>query len=231
MRPPRRQNPRTNCATGTRACEKDEHLRSITQEHETALEEQRASNEEISSANEELQSTNEELATAKEELQSAIEELTTVNEELHNRNHELGILLNDLNNLFTAVNTPVLMVDRARLLRRFTPAAERFLGVSAGDLGYDIAELSARTNVPQIHQLVGEVLNTLAVATQEIQDHEGCWWSLTIRPYRTVDHRIEGAVLTFANVDSSEAQLASVGGVAGLRGRDCRNRPGIYWWY
>ena len=112
--------------------EKDEHLRSITQEHEAALEEQRASNEEISSANEELQSTNEELATAKGSLQSAIEELTTVNEELHNRNHELGVLLNDLNNLFTAV-TPVLMVDRARLLRRFTPAAERFLGVSACD--------------------------------------------------------------------------------------------------
>jgi two-component system, chemotaxis family, CheB/CheR fusion protein len=187
--------------------EKDEHLRSITQEHEAALEEQRASNEEISSANEELQSTNEELATAKEELQSAIEELTTVNEELQNRNHELGVLFNDLNNLFTAVDTPILMVDRARLLRRFTPAAERFLGVRAGDLGYNIAELSARTNVPEIHQLVGEVLDTLAVTTREMQDREGCWWSLTVRPYRTVDHRIEGAVLTFANVDSLKRSL------------------------
>jgi len=187
--------------------QKDEHLRSITQEHEAALEEQKASNEEISSANEELQSTNEELATAKEELQSAIEELTTVNEELQNRNHELGVLLNDLNNLFTAVNTPILMVDRARLLRRFTPAAERFFGVRADDLGCDIADLSARSNVPQIHQLVGEVLDTLAIGTHEIQDHEGCWWSLTIRPYRTVDHRIEGAVLTFANVDSLKRSL------------------------
>ena len=71
---------------------------------------------------------NEELSTAKEELQSANEELTTVNEELQNRNHEQGILVNDLNNLFAAVNTPILMFDRALLLRRFTPAAERSLG-------------------------------------------------------------------------------------------------------
>ena len=85
-------------------------------------------------------------------------------------------------------------------LRRFTPAAERFLGVRTGDLGRDIADLSSRTNVPQIHGLVREVVDTLAVGTHEIQDHQGCWWSLTIRPYRTVDHRIEGAVLTLANV-------------------------------
>ena len=187
--------------------EKDEHLRSITEEHEAALEEQRASNEEISSANEELQSTNEELATTKEELQSAVEELTTVNEELQNRNHELGVLFNDLNNLFTAVNTPILMVDRSRLLRRFTPAAERFFGLSTGDLGRDIADLPARTNLPQLHGLVREVIDTLAVGTYEIQDQENCWWSVSIRPYRTIDHRIEGAVLTFVNVDSLKRSL------------------------
>ena len=73
--------------------------------------------------------------------------------------------------------------------------------------GVTLPIFAARTNVPQIHQLVGEVLDTLAIGTHEIRDHEGCWWSLTIRPYRTVDHRIEGAVLTFANVDSLKRSL------------------------
>jgi two-component system CheB/CheR fusion protein len=178
-----------------------EHLRALTAEHETALEEQKASNEEISSANEELQSSNEELSTAKEELQSANEELTTVNEELQSRNQELSTLVNDLNNLFAAANTPILIFDRALFLRRFTPAAERYLGLSPVDLGRPIADLPIRTRVPQLEQLVRGVINTLSVSTHEMQDHDGSWWSLAIRPYLTLDHRIDGAVLTFADVN------------------------------
>jgi two-component system CheB/CheR fusion protein len=187
--------------------EVQDYLRTLTEEHEAALEEQKASNEEISSANEELQSTNEELSTAKEELQSANEELTTVNEELQNRNQELGILFNDLNNLFAAVDTPILIFDRALHLRRFTPAAERSLGLHPADLGRTISDLPMRTSVPQLEELVRGVVDTLAVATHEMQDHDGGWWSLAIRPYRTLDHRIEGAVLTFADVTSLKRGL------------------------
>ncbi len=182
--------------------EAHEYIRSLTTEYEAALEEQKASNEEISSANEELQSTNEELETAKEELQSTNEELTTVNEELQNRNQEQSLLVNDLNNLFAAVNTPILMFDRGLLLRRFTPAAERSLGLSPADLGRALADLPTRTGVPPLDKRVREVIDTLAVTTHEMQDQDGCWWSLAIRPYRTLDHRIEGAVLTFADVDA-----------------------------
>jgi len=143
-------------------------------------------------------------------LQSANEELTTVNEELQNRNHEQGILVNDLNNLFAAVNTPILMFDRALLLRRFTPAAERSLGLSPADLGRGMADLPARTSLPQLEQLVRGVLDTLAIATREMQDNDGYWWSVAIRPYRTLDHRIEGAVLTFADVNSLKHSLQVV---------------------
>ena len=184
-----------------------EYARTVTEEHEAALEEQKASNEEISSANEELQSTNEELSTAKEELQSANEELTTVNEELQNRNHELDILLNDLNNLFAAVNTPILIFDRGLCLRRFTAAAERCLGLTPADLGRAISDLPMRTSLPKLERLVRGVVDTLAVATHEMQDHGGHWWSLAVRPYRTLDHRIEGAVLTFADVNSLKNSL------------------------
>ena len=187
-----------------------EHLSIISEEHETALEEQKASNEEISSANEELQSTNEELSTAKEEVQSANEELTTINEELQNRNQELGVLINDLNNLFAAVNTPILIFDRALALRRFTSAAERCLGLGATDLGRAIGDLPTRTSVPQLEQMVRGVIDTLTVETREMQDHSGNWWSLTIRPYLTLDHRIEGAILTFADVNSLKLSLRSV---------------------
>lgn len=196
-----------NARLNQQLAEMNEYLRALTEEHETSLEEQKPSNEEISSANEELQSTNEELSTAKEELQSANEELTTVNEELQTRNRELGILVNDLNNLFAVVNTPILIFDRGLLLRRFTPSAERYLGVSAADLGRAISDLPTRTALPPLETLIREVIDTLAVLTHEIQDHNGCWWSLGIRPYRTLDHRIEGAVLTFSDVNSLKRSL------------------------
>ncbi|MCU1328519.1 MAG: regulator protein, partial [Bryobacterales bacterium] len=86
------------------------HLRSIAEEHEASVEELRASNEEVRSSNEELQSTNEELGTTKEELQSVNEELTTLNEELKTKNAELGSTNDDLKNLFSAANLPVVMV-------------------------------------------------------------------------------------------------------------------------
>jgi PAS domain S-box-containing protein len=40
-----------------------------------------------------------------------------------------------------------------------------------------------------------------------VQDHDGFWWCLTITPYRTLDHRIEGAVLTFADVNALKHSL------------------------
>ena len=125
-----------------------EYLRSEREDHETAIEELRAANEEVGSANEELQSTNEQLGTAKEELQSTNEELITVNDELKARNNELGVLTNDLNNVLSAANIPILMVDRTVRLRRFTPAAERWLHLIPTDGGRLLSNIQDRLPMP-----------------------------------------------------------------------------------
>jgi two-component system, chemotaxis family, CheB/CheR fusion protein len=208
VHPPEPQSPeQENVELRQRLAQVYDYLRTLTEEHDVALEEQKASNEEIGSANEELQSTNEELSTAKEELQSVNEELTTVNEELQSRNQELGTFVNDLTNLFAAVNTPILIFDRFLRLRRFTPAGERYLGLSSADLGRAIPDLPLRTNVPQLEQLVSRVIDDLTVETYEMQDRHDCWWSLSIRPYLTLDHRIEGAILTFVDVNTLKRTL------------------------
>ena len=115
-----------------------EYLQSLIAESEGANEELKAANEEIRSANEELQCTNEELETAKEELQSTNEELTTVNEELQNRNQELGQVNNDITNLLTSTQIPVVMLDAALRIRRFTPMAEQILNLIPADVGRPI---------------------------------------------------------------------------------------------
>jgi two-component system, chemotaxis family, CheB/CheR fusion protein len=185
-----------------------EYLRAVSEDAEAALEEARAANEELQSANEELQSSNEELGTAKEELQSTNEELTTVNEELGTRNQQLGILGDDLTNLLGAVNAPILRVDRDLCLCRFTPAAEKAFGVGPADLQHPIRLLQSRLGTPvDFEGLIREVISSLTIQSHKVQDAQGHWWSLSIRPYRTADDRLDGAVLTFVDVDSIQHAL------------------------
>ncbi len=186
-----------------------EYLRNLTEEYEAHAEELRAANEEARSANEELQSANEELGTTKEELQSANEELTTVNEELYHRNQDLGASNSDLKNFLSAVHVTVLIVDHGLRVRRFNAAAEKLLELSAVDLGRPVGHLRGSINTSRLEQQIQTVLESLHVSTEEVQDGEGRWYSLTVRPYRTVDDRIAGAVVTFQDIDLLKRGLQS----------------------
>ncbi len=187
-----------------------EQLRNTNEDHEASSEELRAANEEVRSANEELQSTNEELSTTKEELQSANEELTTLNEELQNRNQDLDALNNDLSNLLSAVEIPFLMLDNELRLRRFSAAAEKVLNVRGIDIGHPVTHLDGRIDLTGFYQPMRKVIETLSVERCDIQDKEGHWFSTTVRPYRTIDNRIAGAVIVFVDIDPLKRTLRAV---------------------
>jgi two-component system CheB/CheR fusion protein len=177
-----------------------EYLQTLIEEREAANEELQAAHEASLSANEELQSINEEMETAKEELQSSNEELTTLNEELGSRNADLAHVSNDLTNLLTVINIPIVMVDRGLRIRRFTPAAGTLLNLLPGDLGRPLTDLRLGMPVPDFGQLVGEVIDTLTVVQRDIQVQDHQWYTLSIRPYQTVDNQIDGAVITFVDI-------------------------------
>ena len=177
-----------------------QYLQSVIEEQEAATEELQSAHEEVQSSNEELQSTNEELLTAKEELQSTNEELTTVNEEMQSRNAELQQTNNDLLNLLNSVNIPILMLGGDLRIRRFTPQAKRILNLIPADLGRPISDFHLKINVPDLVPLCQEVIDTLASREREVQDAEGRAYSLWVRPYRTLDNRIDGVVLSLTDV-------------------------------
>ncbi len=183
------------------------HLRRMAEEHEATVEELRASNEEIRSANEELQSTNEELGTAKEELQSVNEELTTINEELGAKNADLGLANDDLKNLFSATNLPTIIVSNDLRIRRFTPAAESLLNVIPADIGRLVTDLRGIIEVPNLTGILRKAIDDLAITHLEIQAANKRWYSISCRPYRTTDNRIDGAVITFTDIDSLKLSL------------------------
>jgi two-component system CheB/CheR fusion protein len=183
------------------------HVQSIVEAQEATNEELRSANEEIQSSNEELQSTNEEMETAKEELQSSNEELTTLNEELQNRNTELSTLNNDLNNLVNSINVPVVMLSRDLCVRRYTPLAEKVLNLIPSDIGRPITDLKPNIEIANLESLVAEAINTLTVKELEVTDRHGHWYSLRIRPYRTSENVIEGAVLTLMDIDALKMEV------------------------
>ena len=177
------------------------YLQSLLEERDAKNQELISANEEIQSANEELQSTNEELETTKEELQSANEELHTVNDELQNRNVILTQTSNDLLNLLNSVNLPVLMLSNDLAIRHFAAPSQRVINVRPSDIGRPFSELRVNLNIDDLTPLFNEVLETLGSREIEVQDRDGHWHLLRVRPYRTADNKIEGLVVALVDID------------------------------
>ena len=184
-----------------------ESLQTIIEEQEATNEELRSANEEIMSSNEELQSTNEELETAKEELQSTNEELTTLNDELEARNTELEVVNNDLHNLLASVNIPVMILGADLRIRRFTAMAEKMFKLLPGDIGRPVTDINLPLEIPGLDKLVLEVFDSLQPKELETRDRDGRWWSVRIRPYKTTDHKIDGAVVALVDVNAMKSNM------------------------
>lgn len=186
------------------------YLQATVEDQESTNQRLMAANEEILSSNEELQSTNEELQTAKEEIQAANEELKTTNEELQSRNIEARRVNDDLLNLLNNVNLPILMLSNDLRIRRFTPSAQQLFNLIPADKGRPLnnIRLNLEIEVSQLEGMILLVIETLETQAQEVQDSEGRWYSLRIRPYRTIDNRIDGAVMVLLDINDLKQTLA-----------------------
>ena len=182
-----------------------ESLQATIEEQEATNEELKSANEEVESSNEELQSTNEELETAKEELQSTNEELTTLNEELSNRNLEMMQINSDLNNLLSSIQLPIVMVDNTLTVRRATPAARNAFNILQTDIGRPLRELRPNIDIPNFESILRDVIETLTTAERKVSDKEGGEYLLKVRPYRTSDNKIDGAVITLFDIDGKKS--------------------------
>ena len=182
------------------------HLQSIIQAQEATNQDLRAANEEILSSNEELQSTNEELQTAKEEIQATNEELSTINDELYRRNAETARISDDFQNLLSSIHIPILMLEGDLRIRRFTPTAAPLFNLITSDIGRPLGNINHQLRVDDLEQRIRHVIDTLDQTSQEVQDQQGRWYDLRIRPYRTLDNRIDGAVVVLVDIDPLKRQ-------------------------
>jgi two-component system CheB/CheR fusion protein len=180
-------------------------LRTVREESDAANEELRAANEELQSINEEYRSTSEELETSKEELQSINEELQTVNSELKLKLDTISRAHSDLQNLMAATDFGTLFLDSSLHIKRFTDRVTDLFSITLNDEGRPITDFAHQLEYDDMIDDARNVLTDLAPIRKEVRSRRGNWYDVRMRPYRTVDNKIDGVVLTF--VDITERRL------------------------
>ena len=189
-----------------------QRVQAIVEKYESSREEMKAANEELQSSNEELRSTMEELETSKEELQSINEELQTVNQENRHKVEELSQLSSDLQNFLAATDIATLFLDRDLRIMRFTPRVATLFNMRVTDRGRPISDLTNRLGYEQLQVDAEAVRSQLVLVEREIEDDSGRWYLMRILPYRTLEGRVDGIVLTFIDITTqkkAEAVLRS----------------------
>jgi two-component system CheB/CheR fusion protein len=196
--------------------ESREDLRTTREEMQTSQEELKSTNEELQSTNEEMQSTNEELTTSKEEMQSLNEELQSVNGELEAKVDELSRTNNDMKNLLNSTDIATLFLDSDVRIRRFTTQANRLMKLIPGDVGRPVTDIASDLIYPGLIGDVREVLHSLTFVEKAIHTRDGRWFTTRVMPYRTIDDKVDGVVITFSDITTSkklEAELREQHGV------------------
>jgi two-component system CheB/CheR fusion protein len=187
-----------------------ERLSASRREHEGAMQELRVANEELQSINEEYRSTAEELETSKEELQSINEELSTVNSELKSKLDAVASAHSDLRNLVNSTEIGTLFLDGELRIKMLTPAVETLFNVTDSDIGRPITDFTHKLVYDGVERDAAKVLKELVPIEDEVETRDGRWLMMRLRPYRTVEDRIEGVVLSFVDISArrqTEARL------------------------
>jgi two-component system CheB/CheR fusion protein len=175
-------------------------LRTVREESDAANEELRAANEELQSINEEYRSTSEELETSKEELQSINEELQTVNTELKLKLEAISRAHSDLQNLVAATDIGTLFLDSRLRIKRFTDRVTELFSITQTDEGRPITDFAHQLEYDNLVKDARAVLADLAPMRHEVRSRNGRWYDMRLRPYRTIDDKIDGVVITFVDI-------------------------------
>ncbi|WP_251922625.1 chemotaxis protein CheB [Salinibacter ruber] len=207
-----------------------EQLQIKSEEHETVAEEMETANEELMSMNEELQAKNEELQTSKEQLQSVNEELTTTNQQLNAKVEALDQANSDLQNLMEATEVATLFLGQDLEIRRYTPPVTEVFSLRESDIGRPITDFTPKIEYDSLVEDAERALDGQASAEsveQEVPTEQGVpteqevhveqevkregaegeedtWYSMRIRPYRTVSGEVEGVAMTFVDITAQK---------------------------
>jgi two-component system CheB/CheR fusion protein len=115
-----------------------------------------------------------------------------------------------MKNLLNSTDIATLFLDVNLNVRRFTTQATKIIKLIPGDVGRPITDLASDLLYPELMADAQEVLRKLGFVEKAVKTRDGRWFTLRLMPYRTLDDRIDGVVITFADITAAktlEAQL------------------------
>jgi two-component system, chemotaxis family, CheB/CheR fusion protein len=202
---------------GLRNSALEQDLAVVRNDYQAALRELEASNEELKSvneemhsSNEELQSTNEELESSKEELQSLNEELSTVNNELYGKIEEVQDAYDSITDVLNSTRIAIVFTDTELRIKRFTAEAARLINLIDTDAGRPLDHISHNLHYENLTQKVRRVVQRQSSFEEEVRTRDGQWYRMSIMAHRRGD-ALQGAVLTFVNIDAQKKAQADLG--------------------
>jgi len=200
-------------------------LQLTLEELQTTREEMHTSQEELKTTNELLQTTNEELQSTNEELIASKVEMQCMNDELQQKLSEFEEANSDMQNLLNSTDIATLFLDKELNIRKFTDHLTSIIKLRPIDIGRPFTEVVSDLKYPDMADHAKKVLRTLVFNVSEIATNDNRWFTVRIMPYRTLEDKIDGVVITFiditvakqlearlvaANIEEKEKRLAEL---------------------
>jgi len=203
----------------------NEELQAPNEEVQSANEELQSVNEELETSKEELESANEELTTVNEEMANRNTELIRLNGDLVNlqTSIKLAIVLlgrdltirrfsvqaetqfdlraTDVGRPISSVRHNLVFDERGHQAPAVAPRRD----IEEPQAGWQVKRHEGRASdaadVPSdLETLIAQVIATVHEREHEVRDKKGRWYHLRVRPYFTLDNKVDGAVLVLVDI-------------------------------
>jgi len=106
----------------------------------------------------------------------------------------------ELQTLLMVTNSATLFLDQQLNIKRFTPRVRELFDILPSDQGQPLTRLSDRLDCTSLVDDVAEVLRLRTHIERETRSQADQWFLMRIFPYRTLDDRIDGVVITFSDI-------------------------------
>src|SRR5262245_8338633 len=147
-----------------------------------------------------LQTMSEESAAANQELRANNKELQFVSEQLRLKLDVISRAHSDLQNLMAVTDFGTLFLDASLRIKRFTDRVTRLFSITPADEGRPITDFAHQLKYTDLIKDARTVLADLPPIRREVQSDADRWFEVCLRPYRSVDGKIDGVVITLADV-------------------------------
>lgn len=169
-------------------------------QHRNNIMQKDISNEVQKAANAELKAINEALRTTAKELELSKEELTTKNLELKEKIEEANRTNSDLVNLIHATDIATIFLDLDLKIKRFTPRTTEIYNLIPGDIGRPLSHITHTLSAEHFEKDAAQVLENLHSHDREVRSNAGRFYIAHFSPYKNLEEKIEGVVLSFFDV-------------------------------